>query len=219
MQRQRINDCLPSSDSLPPLPALFSSPTFSLSCFPFPSHFPGSSKLKYNLKVSNRAIKRPFLRASTHISPSLCLSLFLFPFPLLLSLLAYSAHANFITNRNNLSSRLDTIISTTAGTCVCLCVFCECVCVCVSQHVLKHMHRVCVVPHTHGTTKDNKRRAAYKQQSARQTSSAVDSAVEGKGNCEKCCILLGSARSLYCSLGSVWTTHCHSGPWGTTGRL
>lgn len=147
MQRQRINDCLPSSASLPPLPAL-SSPTFSLSCFPFPSHFPGSSKLKYNLKVSNRAIKRPFLTASTHISPSLCLSLFLFPFPLLLSLLAYSAHANFITNRNNLSSRLDTIISTTAGTCVCLCVFCECVCVCVPTCTQAHAQSVCCPTHT-----------------------------------------------------------------------
>lgn len=182
------------------------SPTFYSSCFLFLTHCQGSSKLKYNLKVSNRAIKRPILTASSHTV--LLLSL---PLSLPLFLLAYSAHANFITNRNNLSSRLDTIISTTAGTCVCLCL-----CVCVPTCT----HAQCVCPHTHSTTKDNKRRAAYKQQSARQTSSAVDGAVEGKGNCEKCCILLGSARSLYCSLGCRWTTtHCHSGPWGTTGRL
>lgn len=47
------------------------SPTFYSSCFRFLTHCQGSSKLKYNLKVSNRAIKRPILTASTHSSASL----------------------------------------------------------------------------------------------------------------------------------------------------
>lgn len=45
--------------------------TFYSSCFLFLTHCQGSSKLKYNLKVSNRAIKRPILTASTHISVTL----------------------------------------------------------------------------------------------------------------------------------------------------
>lgn len=114
------------------------SPTFYSSCFLFLTHCQGSSKLKYNLKVSNRAIKRPILTASTHSSASLSP-----PFSTSLSLsilstckLHYKPEQLKQPPRHNHKYNCRHMCVTVS----------VCLCACVSQHVL--MHSVCAPTHT-----------------------------------------------------------------------